>query len=269
MGLLARRAERKMTDPVRGVFRVTGFYDKNPHGTPPRTRVTGVITAPGVPPTVAECKADQRGRWAGASELPVLVDRADPTRFEVLWNELPPPNWRQQERDRAEAEAERLQSAVDAVSVVLPSQEPTGDLPPQAYGAPSPQAPYGGPAPQQFEVYNAPGRPVPGTPGGGLTPDQAAVMVSSGAGERAKAVVIAAHEVQLPAGMAGAPPAGLVDITLDITRADGTSYSTVTRVGFSTAERRARVATVGAQLPVFIDPGSQDRVAIDTASLFG
>jgi len=43
-------------------------------------------------------------------------------------------------------------------------------------------------------------------------------------------------------------PGGVVDITLEIRAPDGTRYTAVTRVGFSTPERRARVATVGTQL---------------------
>jgi hypothetical protein len=47
---------------VRGVFRVTGFYDKHPSSSPPGTRITGVIIAPGIPATPAEHKVDERGR---------------------------------------------------------------------------------------------------------------------------------------------------------------------------------------------------------------
>lgn len=63
-------------------------------------------------------------------------------------------------------------------------------------------------------------------------------------------------------------PAGTVDITLEVRRADGSRYTTVTRVGFSAPERRARVATPGTQLTVLIDPGDLSRVAIDTTGLF-
>jgi hypothetical protein len=62
MGLSDRRAKHNMRDPVRGVFRVTGFYDKHPSSSPPGTRITGVIIAPGIPATPAEHKVDERGR---------------------------------------------------------------------------------------------------------------------------------------------------------------------------------------------------------------
>jgi hypothetical protein len=120
---------------------------------------------------------------------------------------------------------------------------------------------------QQQQVLGAAGRPVPGMPGGGLTPEQAAQMLASGGGERAGAVVLDAREIAIPPGMPSAPT-GMVDISLEIRRADGTRYTTVTRVGFSTPERRARVATPGTQLTVLIDRGDRSRVAIHTTGLF-
>ena len=86
-------------------------------------------------------------------------------------------------------------------------------------------------------------------------------MLASGGGERASAVVLDAREIAIPPGMPSAP-AGMVDISLEIRRADGTRYTTVTRVGFSTPERRARVATPGTQLTVLIDPGDRSQIAI-------
>jgi hypothetical protein len=124
-----------------------------------------------------------------------------------------------------------------------------------------------GQAQPPVEVVGAPGRPVPGAPGGGLTPEQAEAWVAGGK-VHATAVVVAAHEVVLPAGMASPAPAGLFDIVLDVTRPDGSSYSVQTRVGFSSPERRARVATVGARLPVLIDEADTSAVAIDTNALF-
>jgi catechol 2,3-dioxygenase-like lactoylglutathione lyase family enzyme len=107
MGVADWRAKH-MRDPVRGVFRVTGFYDKHPSSTPPGTRITGVITAPGIPATPAEHKVDERGRWADHQELPVLVDRSDPSRFAILWNEVGQVSWQGREMASAQAEADRL-----------------------------------------------------------------------------------------------------------------------------------------------------------------
>jgi hypothetical protein len=303
MGLNDWRAKHNMRDPVRGVFRVTGFYDKHPSSSPPGTRITGVITAPGLPATAAEHKVDERGRWAAHQELPVLVDRSDPSRFAILWSEVKPVSWRDMEISSAQAEASRLNTGQQGYQPYPgqpgfqpysgqpgvppypgqpggppfagqpgfpPAQVSVVNLPPGAAAAVQAavgQALQAAGMTQGQQVLGAPGRPVPGTPGGGLTPEQAAQILAGGAGERASAVVIDAREIAVPPGMPSAP-AGMADITLEIRRADGTRYTAVTRVGFSTPERRARVATPGAQLTVRIDPGDRSRVAIDTTGLF-
>jgi hypothetical protein len=291
MGVSDWRAKHNMRDPVRGVFRVTGFYDKHPSSNPPGTRVTGVISAPGMPATPAEHKVDERGRWASHQELPVLVDRSDPSRFAILWSEVQNVSWRDSEMSSAQAMADQLNTAQPGFQPYVeqtafpgpPGYQPgvpsypgqpqvqisVSSLPPDA--AASVQAAVAQALATaglgQQQVFGAPARPVPGMPGGGLTPEQAAQIVGGGGGERASAVVIDARQIANPPGTPGAP-AGMVDITLEIRRADGSRYTTVTRVGFSTPERRARVTAPGTQLSVFIDPSDRSRVAIDTSGLF-
>ena len=116
-------------------------------------------------------------------------------------------------------------------------------------------------------VIGAPGRPMPGQDGGGLTPEQAAGAASAPGMQRGTARVLAAHEVAVPPGTPGAPAAGLIDLTLDVSLPNGDAFSTTTRIGFSTPAKRVRIATVGTELPVFVDPQARDRIAIDGASL--
>jgi hypothetical protein len=132
-----------------------------------------------------------------------------------------------------------------------------------------------GPRRPEQTVLGAPGRPAPGAPGGGVTPKQAAeVLARAGRGgeEEADAVVLAANEIEVPRGMRSVlgtpPPGGIVDLTLGVTRSDGSGYTAVTRLGFSTPERRQRVAAVGTELKVLIDPADQARVVIDPRGLF-
>ena len=110
-------------------------------------------------------------------------------------------------------------------------------------------------------------RPLPGSPGGGTTVEQAQALVHDGS--QATATVVAAVEVQVPRLLRAVVPRGgpPVDLTLEITRPDGTTHLVRTRVGFSTPERRARVTRVGAVLPVRLDPADPDKVAIDTVAL--
>jgi hypothetical protein len=291
MGLSDWRAKHNMRDPVRGVFRVTGFYDKHPSSNPPGTRVTGVISAPGMPATPAEHKVDERGRWASHQELPVLVDRSDPSRFAILWSEVQNVSWRDSEMSSAQAIADQLNTAQPGFQPYVeqaPYPGPPGYQPgvPSYPGQPQVQISMASLPPDAAaavqaavaqalgaaglggqQVFGAPGRPAPGMPGGGLTPEQAAQMAAGGGGERASAVVIDAREIASPPGMPAAP-ARMADITLEIRKADGTRYTTVTRVGFSTPERRARVTAQGTQLSVYIDPSDRSRVAIDTSGLF-
>jgi hypothetical protein len=361
MGLADWRAKRQMKDPVRGVFKVTGWYDAHPSSSPPGTRITGVITAPGIPATAAEHKADERGRWAAEQELPVLVDRADPQRFAILWAEVKPASWRDRELTQAQQAAAELNAAQQAAGPP-DAGRPAAEIPqagdwtagtpqagawtagtPQAEGwtagAPGTGAPDTGdwlaglaaggeqPGRGQSQVFvtmsqdgqpmsmtpemaaqvqqamrqamdavsdmtgqasgalagwpagpaqspGAPSGPAEGSPGGvppqpphgGFTADQAARLVATGRGERANAIVLAVNDVPAQPGVPQAP-AGTADLTLEITRADGSMYTAVTRVGFSTPGRRASVAVPGKRLSVLIDPAAPARVAIDTSML--
>ncbi|HEV3380218.1 MAG TPA: hypothetical protein VG142_04490 [Trebonia sp.] len=105
------------------------------------------------------------------------------------------------------------------------------------------------------------------TPYGGYTPTEAARALAADDGEQGTAVVLAAEE--RPGGRFLNPPGGTVDLLLEVLRPGGGSYTTHLVIGFSTAERRARVATVGTRLPVRINPDKPGKIAIDTTALFG
>ena len=110
----------------------------------------------------------------------------------------------------------------------------------------------------QQEVIGAPGRPVPGAASGGG---------AAGGLQSATARVLAVRELPIPAGMPGAPPAGLVDLTLAVALPGGGGYATSMRIGISTPEKRVKVATVGLTLPVLVNPAARDQIAIDTGRL--
>jgi hypothetical protein len=105
------------------------------------------------------------------------------------------------------------------------------------------------------------------TPYGGYTPAEAARAVAADDGEQGTAVVLAAED--RPGRRFLNPPGGTVDLLLEVTRRGGDRYTTHLVVGFSTPERRVRVAAVGARLPVRVRPGKPGKVAIDTTALFG
>lgn len=114
----------------------------------------------------------------------------------------------------------------------------------------------------------SPPQPAAGRPGHGFTPDQAAQVVAGRGGEEASAVVVAVSEFVPPGGFGpAAPPGGMFDLTLDVTRPGNATYTATTRVAFGTPMRRQQIANVGARLPLRIDPSDPSRVAIDMSKL--
>jgi hypothetical protein len=281
VGISDWRAKRHMKDPVRGSFRVTDWYDNHLSG---RICLTGVITAPGIPATAAEHTGDLLGRWSIGDELPVLVDRADLARCVILWDEVTKPavgdRLKQSAREKAQQEADMLNNQPrdgqprnmqpgqwgvytegpgDSTPIVLTSSGTMNisNLPPNVAG-------------QVQDVLNAfrgqlGGQGAPGTaapPHGGFNPIEAAQFLASGAGERASAVVTSVTNVPSAPG-ALAAPGGQADLTLEITRSDGSIYMATTQVAFSSPERRASIATLGTRLSVRIDPARPSRVVIE------
>jgi hypothetical protein len=227
----------RMTDPIRGTYRLTASSGGGSGAAYSNCRMDGVVTAAGIAPVAVEhyCTAPT-SKWPyPGQELPVLIDRADPQRLRIIWDEVL--TGREMGRQQARAEAERIAASGSGTAGFTTTRT---------------------------VVTGAPGRPVPGMAGGGTTPEQAAAALAQPSGmQRATAVVLTAHEVSIPAGMVGGGPAGVVDITLDITPPDGNGFTAVTRVGFSTPERRARFTAAGARLSVLVDPTDHTRVVID------
>lgn len=236
---------KRMTDPVPGTYALTSSSVNSGGASYENCRMTGVVTADGVGPVAVEhyCTAPTK-RWPHPGQtLPVTVDRADPTRLEVQWDAMPSNH--DLARQLAEQQAQELADRMR-----------TG-----ASGTPA------GP-PVTYTVVGDASRPLPGTAGGGLTPEQAAAATQRpGAMIAAHATVLAVHEVIVPAGVAGGGAAGTVDLTLDVALPAGGGYATSTRIAFSTAARRAAVATVGTVLPVLVNPAAHDQIAIDATRL--
>jgi hypothetical protein len=93
MGINDWRAKRNIKYPERGVLRVIGLHDGHSHPSRTGNRIAGIITAPGIPATRIEHKMEDPPRWTGHQALPVLLDRTDPTKFIVLWEELESGAW--------------------------------------------------------------------------------------------------------------------------------------------------------------------------------
>jgi hypothetical protein len=295
MGLLQWLRNRRMSDPVRGTLRVVETSSPDNDSVWTAGRIDGVISADGVAPRAIAHHGllkTERWPWPG-QDLPVTVDRADPTRLRILWDEIPSP------KDTAAQEAQQLAEQMRSAGGAAPMPGPVPPFPPlgSAPGAPTTitvnghpaqltpdlaafvrqaeelasRPPFGAQPGQPYGTFNGrpidlsdPTRPAAGTPGGGTTPEQAAQLMITG--ERANATVLMVTPVSLPAGVP-APGVGFYDLVMDVARADGSHYQAKTRVGFATAERRDRVARAGVQIPLRIDPADLARVAVDTAAL--
>src|SRR5579863_4256277 len=317
-----RRAMAHMKLPERGILRVTEVHEGHSH-----EKIFGIITAPGIRPTRVDHKTDQRGRCAVGQELAVLVDRANPSRFAILWDEPAtgagsPPSFlydpgappispqdiaarveaaldqafRQRGRPVPPHVAARIEQAMIRLSQAGPPGETFGEAIGQALGhalggygaAGGPQygQSYGQPFdPAGGQPYGQPFNPADGPPfdpsggppfgqggqGGqgaagfpqvswadqaapgagpqtGFDPARPAPFPAGGGGELASAIVLAAQDVAPMPGFAA--PGGAIDVTLEVRRADGSIYTTHTRLSVITPERRAAVATPGTRLTV-------------------
>jgi hypothetical protein len=249
-----------MSDPVAGVLRLSGCSGAPSGAKYGVCRMLGVVSGPGVGPVAVEHRCTTPvARWPQLGQsLPVTVDRADPTRIRVRWEEIPT----NRERALRMAQQEATQSlticnypagAPEIVRLPAEAQELMDRLTATARAAGAGVSTHMG-----FDLDNP-----------GLTPDETTAAlreVTRGALHPATARVIAVHDVCLPPG-SPTPPGGVVDLTLDVTPPWGEGYTTVLRTGFRSPGRRARFAGVGAQLPVLINPKVRDQIALDTNQL--
>jgi hypothetical protein len=298
MGIRQWARDHAMKDPVAGVLKLTAVDVGGGAVT-----LTGVVTAPQIEPTPVQHKVDApRAKLAALYrrlDLPVLVDRTDPRRLRIQWDAVP--DRKQLEMMDAARLAERMsrtegagggpfevidpggpaQGVFDNVRIVTPAElAADGDMA-DLMDMARRMAQEVGDALRTGIVTG-----MTGDPNAGQTGATWSVHVStdpphiaeggSGAvrqqpvygGEQATATVLAVQDVQT--SLQGAMPGqgvSVIDLTLEVTRQLRDSYTTTLRVGFATAERRNRVARIGASLPVLVDPADPARVAIDTARL--
>ena len=113
----------RMKDPVRGTAQVVSCTGYQGNGVMQNCRMQLVVQGEGVPAKAIEHSGlVHRKRWPSAGmTLPVTVDRANPERVKVEWDEV------ESSRDRAEAAAEGLAATIRGEG---PGQGGTGPPPP-------------------------------------------------------------------------------------------------------------------------------------------
>ncbi len=271
-----------MKDPVSGIFRVSGWYDAHPSSTPSGTRLTGVIIADGLAPTPTEVPIDHHGKWVGKDELPITVDRTDPSNFRIEWDQVIKQDWGAIERQRALDAATRMAGGVGAMDVPLGGGRSGAGAPLDGLSSSIQQALHKAgidldrPHTANTTVHVETGMATPGQAremmasffGGqhnGQIGDVGSRFLSGGQTVATTGVLRDVHDVvpraPLPPGMSQA------DLTLDVRRPDGSTYPATTRIGFRDPARRAAIATVGTTLPLLVDPNDPGRLSIDVGRI--
>ncbi len=121
--------DKKMHDPVTGTARVVD--NDGMHSIPGQAihcPLDLMIEAEGMPAYMVHITARPKtGKWPEINQvLPVVLDRSNPTRVEIIWDQIPSLRDRVQMRTAARLEAARLATAGGSASAA-----PTGDGSPQ------------------------------------------------------------------------------------------------------------------------------------------
>jgi hypothetical protein len=241
-----KRKSAGIANPVRGKLQVVACSPFPDAGGEvilyPRCEIDGVITAERLAPTAVVYSGYEapKAKWPRPGMvLPVTVDIADPQQFRIEWDQVPTG------KEAAEDLAERL------------CAEQHGEPPANTSGDPA--------FPRVWrEVKHATSSPELIN---GLTPQQTELALSGAAAAlglvSATAKVLSAQEV----GPSSAP-GGTWDITVRVSDPNGgEGWEAVTRMSFSSPQRRERRTATGVELPVLVDPDNHSRIIVDIARL--
>jgi hypothetical protein len=113
MGLLGKMLNKalpgvRMQDPVRGQAQVVACSDYHGRGINQSCTMELVVQGDGVPPTRHQhLGLVHRDKWpAPGMALPITIDRADPAKMYILWDEVQ--NSRERDAQAAEALAAQM-----------------------------------------------------------------------------------------------------------------------------------------------------------------
>jgi hypothetical protein len=270
MSWFSRRKRPGITNPVRGQLQVVACSPFPDVGGEvilyPRCEIDGVISAERLKPVAVHYSGYEvpKAKWPRPGMmLPVTADIADLKQFRIEWDQVPTGQEAAENLAASLAKAfsseslSRTKSGMDAGSregnVSKQKPEPQTDAPddhafPQVWR----------------EVQYAESSPALVN---GLTPQQAELALSGAAAALGlvptTAKVLAAQE----AGLSSAP-GGTWDITVSVTDPNGgAGWEAVTRMSFSSLERRAMRTATGNELPVLVDPDNRIRIIVDVARL--
>jgi hypothetical protein len=246
MGWFSKRERAAITNPVGGQLQVVACSPFPDAGGEvifdPKCDIDGVITADRLAPAAVHYSGYgvPKPKWPRPGVLlPVVVDIADPNRFRIEWDKVL----------TGQEAAENLAARLRAEQRGEP-QADTSDH--RAFPCVWREVKYAASSPALIN---------------GLSPLQAELALSGDAAavglQPAVAKVLAAHE----AGPSSAP-GGTWDITVWVSDPNGgPGWEAVTRMSFSSSERRERRTANGAELPALVDPENHNRIIIDVGHL--
>ena len=126
MGIRQWARDHSMKEPVAGTFKVTST-DRMSGA---KTVITGVVTGPGLEPTPAQHTVDVPIRKLAAVyrrlDLPVMVDRTDPSRLRIVWDDVPDEKQLDMMQAAQVAERMRRQSAGSGYQTAYDGDPPEG-----------------------------------------------------------------------------------------------------------------------------------------------
>jgi len=243
MGLFSKLSEKRMKDPVEGTVRVVGITTPNPNATQENYRLDGVVSGPGIEPTAIIHKGFTNvSKWPYVGqELPVTVDRADPTHISIHW-------------DRLSTSHEIAQQQTEALAAQMRGQQPAG-------GAPGAAAPgFGDPSAINLTFTSDDGSTWSPGPGGAAPEPEAPISSADilARGTAGSATLLGTFPGETPPI---APAHTIIGLMLNV-MVDGHPPYQVTAL-YNTPDEKIPKLTIGALLPVKADPKQPDLVAVD------
>jgi hypothetical protein len=246
VGWFSRRERGGITNPVRGQLRVVACSPFPDAGGEvilyPKCEIDGVVAAERLVPTAVHFSGYEvpKSKWPYPGVvLPVTTDIADPKQFRIEWDQVP----------TAREAAENLAGHLRAEQRGEPRADTPGD---RAF-------------PRVWrEVYHAASS---AELVNGLTPQQAELALS-GAGAALGLVATTAKVLSVHEAGPSSAPGGTWDIAVQVTNPNGDEgWKAVTRMSFSSPQRREKRTAVGVELPVLVDPDNHTRIIVDVARL--
>ncbi len=111
MGIFAKFSEARMKDPVDGTAKIVSMTTASADATSSNYSMDCVVSGPGIEPTAVHHTGGMAptDRWPSpGDEIPIVIDRSNPSHFVVEWKKLP--KWQIQSKLDAEALAAQMRA---------------------------------------------------------------------------------------------------------------------------------------------------------------